>query len=184
MRTITEKTKVNVYKSILHPILTYGCKSWLLTKNIGSRIQTVEMKYLRWIKGIRTRDRVRNEVVRQELKVEPILKKIHKQQFKWFGHLMKMNDSRLVKKVWHARMTERKRGRPRKTSKNSVADILREKNVTWNGVSKKVRNRKKWAKFKFVHEWEEQYLTPQSVKQNKDYNNNKIRTNFCSYIWT
>ena len=49
------------------------------------------MKYLRKIKVITRRDRVRNEVVRQELKVDPILKKVHKQQFKWFGHLMRMN---------------------------------------------------------------------------------------------
>ena len=37
-------------------------------------------------------------MVRQELKVEPILKKIHKQQLKWFGLLMRMNNSRPIKK--------------------------------------------------------------------------------------
>ena len=67
-------------------------------------------------------------MVRQEPKVKPILKKIHKQQLKWFGHLMRMNDSRPVKKVWQARMTEkRKRGRPRKTRENSIADFKRKK---------------------------------------------------------
>ena len=87
------------------------------------------MKYLRRIKGVTRRDRVRNEVVRQELKVEPILKKIYK-QLKWFGHLMRMNDSRPVKKVWQARMTgKRKRGRPRKTWTNSIANILKEKKM-------------------------------------------------------
>ena len=46
------------------------------------------MKYLRRIKEITRRDSVRNEVVRQELKVEPILKTIHEQQLKWFGHFV------------------------------------------------------------------------------------------------
>ena len=94
------------------------------------------MKYLRRIKGITRRDRITNEVVRQELKV---LKKIYKQQLKWYGHLMRMSDSRPVKKVWQARMTgKRKRGRPRKIWTNSIADILKEKNVTWNETIKKV----------------------------------------------
>ena len=81
-------------------------------------------------------------MVRQELKVEPRFKKIHK-QLEWFGHLMRMNNSKSVKKVWQARMTgKRKRGRLRKTWENSIADNLKEKNVTWNGANKKVRNKK------------------------------------------
>ena len=96
----------HAHKSIFCPILTYGCESWVLTKDIRSRIQAAEMKYLRRIKGITRRDRVRNEVVRQELKVEPILKKIHK--LKWFGHLMTMNNSKPIKMVWQARITGKK----------------------------------------------------------------------------
>ena len=53
-----------------------------------------------------------------------------------------------VKKVWLAIMTgKRKRGCPRKTWENSIADIFREKNVTRNEASKKVRNRKELPKF-------------------------------------
>ena len=82
------------------------------------------------------------------MKVEPILKKIYKKQLKWYGHLMRMNDSRPVTKVWQTRMTgKRKKGRPRKTWTNSISDILKEKNVTWNEANKKVRKRKEWAKF-------------------------------------
>ena len=47
-----------------------------------------------------------------------------------------------------ARMTgKRKGGHPRKTWENSMVDILKEKNVTWNEASKKVRNKKELAKF-------------------------------------
>ena len=82
MRAITKKTKVNVYKTIFCPILTYGYESWVLTKGIRSRIQAAEPKYLRRTKWITRRDGVRNEVAGQKLKVEPILKKIHKRQLK------------------------------------------------------------------------------------------------------
>ena len=45
---------------------------------------------------------------------------------------------------------KRKRGRSRNTWENSIADILKEKNVTWNEASEKVRSKKERAKL--VHE--------------------------------
>ena len=56
---------------------------------------------------------MRNEVTRQEVKVEPKLKNILKQQLEWFGHLMRMNNSRSVRKVWQARMTGKRKGNAR-----------------------------------------------------------------------
>lgn len=52
--------------TVVKPILTYGCESWVLNKQIKSRIQAVEMKYLRGIKGSRLRDKIRNEVLRKD----------------------------------------------------------------------------------------------------------------------
>ena len=46
MKSITKKTKISVYKSILYLILTCCSESWTLTKNIRSRIQAAEIKYL------------------------------------------------------------------------------------------------------------------------------------------
>ena len=58
----------------------------------------------------------KKRVMRQELKVEPILKKIREQQLKWLGHMTRMNNRSSVKKVWEVRMTGKgKRGRLWKT---------------------------------------------------------------------
>ena len=86
MREIIKNAKVNVHKAIFCPIFTYGRESWVLTKDIKSRIRAAEMKYLPRIKEITRRDRVRDEVMKEELKIEPILKRMHKQQVKWFCH--------------------------------------------------------------------------------------------------
>ena len=68
-RAITRKAKVNVYKTIFCLILTCSCESWVPTTDIRSRIQAAEIKYLRRIKPVTRRDRVRNELVR-DVKVE------------------------------------------------------------------------------------------------------------------
>ena len=77
---------------------------------------------------------MRNDVARQELEVEQILKKKQKQQLKWFGHSMGMKNNRLVEKMWQGRTTGK-----RKTWENSTANILKENNTTWNEPNKKKR---------------------------------------------
>ena len=69
-------------------------------------------------------------------------KLVDKQQIKWFGQLMRLNNSRPVKRVWQGKMTgkghmKRMTG-PKKTWENSVADTLKEKNVTGSEINKKM----------------------------------------------
>lgn len=56
-----------------------------------------ELSYLREVKGITNRDRLRNDKLRKELKVEYVLDKIEKQQLQWFGHVMERVEERQAK---------------------------------------------------------------------------------------
>ena len=103
------KDQSKCVKAIFSPILTCGSENWVLTRNVRSKIQAAEMKYLRRIKKIIRRDRVRYEIVRQEPKLKPMLKKIQKRQLKWFGHLMRMDNARFVKKVRKAKMAGKRK---------------------------------------------------------------------------
>lgn len=147
-KEISTKTKMTVYSTVFKPILTYGSESWILTNQMRSRIQATEMKYLRGVKGITRRDKVRNETVRQELKVEPIIRTIERQQLKWLGHMVRMDEERQPKRVWQARAAQKRaRGRPRRTWNETVAESLRERGLTWSDGRKMAANRKEWAKF-------------------------------------
>lgn len=72
------------------PILTYGSESWVANKRIKSKIQASEMKYLRRVLGVTRLDRIRNEEIRERLKVVPMQKKIEEGQLRWFGHICRM----------------------------------------------------------------------------------------------
>ncbi|KAK4874304.1 hypothetical protein RN001_013664 [Aquatica leii] len=86
------------------------------------------MKYLRGVIGITRLDRIRNDRVREELDEEPIINVIKRQQLKWFGHLVRMDEGRSPKEVWQARSEhKRKRGRPKKSWDNVITDNLKEK---------------------------------------------------------
>lgn len=147
-KEITRKTKMSVYKSIFRPILLYGSESWVLTTSMKSSIQATEMKYLRRVMGITRMDRVRNQDIQDELKVDSVLKEIEKNQLKWFGHLCRMGDEAQVKCIWEAKVTPRRqRGRPRQTWDSTVQKILQEKDKTWKEARRMTIDRKQWAKF-------------------------------------
>ena len=64
-------------------MLTYGSKSWVMTKRIKSKVEAVEMKFLRRVRGVTLRDRVRSAQIREELKISPVTYFIEKPQLSW-----------------------------------------------------------------------------------------------------
>jgi Reverse transcriptase (RNA-dependent DNA polymerase)/Endonuclease-reverse transcriptase len=147
-KEISKHTKMSVFKAVYRPVLTYGCEAWVLTKNEKSKLQAAEMKYLRRSIGVTKMDKVRNEVIRSELKTESIQQFIEKRQLGWLGHLHRMNNEVPAKRVWEAKtMKKRRRGRPRETWDNAIGKILKHKKITWKEAKEKSKNRKDWKIF-------------------------------------
>lgn len=147
-KQISKKTKINIYKSIYRPILTYGCETWIMTDRQKSKIQATEMKYLRRVKGVTRTDRNRNQDIRNELGVQSIFEFIDRRKLSWWGHMQRMGDTRTVKRVWQTKTDgKRRRGRPRLTWDGSVGKILADRGVSWNQAAVMARNKKDWCKF-------------------------------------
>lgn len=147
-KEISERTKMSVYNAIYRPILMYGSESWVMDRRTESKIQAMEMRYLRAVKGVTRKDKIRNEVIRQDLKVEPIIETIKRQKMKWFGHMIRMEETRQTKRVWRARQTHKRgRGRPRKTWDTSVAESMKKSGVTWKEAENMAKDRGEWKRF-------------------------------------
>lgn len=146
-REISRSTKMMVFQTIYKPILTYGSESWVLTERTKSKLQAMELKYLRRVKGVTRMDKLRNDDIRAELGVKSIIHGIESQQLRWFGHLSRMNDDRPVKQIWKAGVEKnRAPGRPRKTWNDSVATILNNRRLTWREASNMAQNKEQWAR--------------------------------------
>lgn len=72
-KEIAIKTNITVFKTIYRPLLTYRCETQVVTNNIKSKVQAIEIKYLRGAKGITRRDKIGNTAVRKELQIESLL---------------------------------------------------------------------------------------------------------------
>jgi hypothetical protein len=93
-----------VYRTIIKPVVTYGSETWCLTANDERSLRTWERKVLRKIyvpvydNGI-WRIRTNKELVAlyQEL---DIIADIKKARLRWLGHVERMSDERVIKKLY------------------------------------------------------------------------------------
>lgn len=144
-KQLDKNTKMTVFKTVYQPILIHGSETWILNKSQKSKIQAMEMKYLRRVKGITKKYKIRSETIGKELEVKSTIKKIQQKQMNWYGHLIRMKDDRQVKKVW--RTKSGKRGRPQKKWVQIIQEILVEREITRRDANEKAKDGKQWKKF-------------------------------------
>lgn len=106
------------------------------------------MKYLRKVKGVTRTDKIKNEIIREELGAEPVNAIIERQELRWFGHLVRMNKERPTKRIWEAKCKKnRKRGRPKKCWNDQIAEVLQERGSNWTIAKAVAKIKKQWAEF-------------------------------------
>jgi hypothetical protein len=102
-RRVLREVKLNIYETVLRPIVTYACEAWVLTRKDELTILIWERKVLRRIFGPVCergcyRMRTEEEVCRiyQELDLVTIIKTL---RLNWLGHVNRMEDHREPKRV-------------------------------------------------------------------------------------
>ena len=71
---------------------------------------------------------------------------LRKNRLRWFGHVCRLDDSRLAKQVlkWVPKDGKRKRGRPRKNWRSTVEDDLEILDMTWEVAEEIAGDRTMW----------------------------------------
>ena len=162
-RHVPSKAKILIYTSILRPILLYGHEAWSLTKRTKSKIQACEMKVLRIIKGVTRRDRIRNEIIRQQLGVESILKVIEKSQLRWFGHMKRMEMNRYPRHYYESRPQGRRRvGRPKMRWRDNIKAYVEDRGENIDNIERDrvYEDREWWRDFTNGGEANDGHLMP------------------------
>jgi hypothetical protein len=146
-KTINRRTKMKLYKTLIRPIATYGSEVWTLTKENELSLRIFERKIIRKIYGpikmnvewkIRT-----NEEIENILENENIVRFIKAQHLRWLGHVARMGEDRLPKRILQEKIfSSRRRGRPKLRWLDDVKKDLHIMKVTkWE---EKARNREEW----------------------------------------
>ena len=131
---------------VVVPTVMYGSEPWGIKVTERQKLNVFEMKCLRSMTGVSRLDRVRNEVVRARTGVRRELAAgVDMNVLRWFGHVERMDNERLLKKVMNAKVDGRSaRGRPRFGWMDGVKRALNDRRMDIREASERARNRNEW----------------------------------------
>jgi hypothetical protein len=125
--------KIKIYKTIILPVVLYGCENLSLTLREGHRLRVFENRVLRRIFG-RKRDEVTggwrklyNEELHGLYSSPSIVRVIKARTMRWVGHVARMGEVRGAYSILVGRPEGRRPlGRPRRRWEDNIKMDLRE----------------------------------------------------------
>jgi hypothetical protein len=138
-RLLSRNGKVKIYKTIILPVVLYGCETWFLTLREENRLRVFENRVLRRIFGPK-RDEVTGEWGKLHIEKLHILysspniiKQIKSRRMRWAGQVARMEEERNVYRVLMGKPGgKRPLGRPRRRWEDGIRIDLRE--IGWGSV--------------------------------------------------
>ena len=96
-KRVPQKLKGKFYRMTIRPAMLYGAERWSTKRRHVQQISVAEMRMLCWIYGHTRRDRVRNDDIRDRLRVAPIEEKLVQHRLRWFGYVQRKPPEALVR---------------------------------------------------------------------------------------
>jgi hypothetical protein len=131
-RLISKNLKIKIYRTVILPVVLYGCENWSLTLREEHRLRVFENRVLRRIFGPKREEdgswrKFYNDELHSLYSSPNIVRVIKSRRMRLAGHVARMGEGRGVYKVLVGR-TEGKRllGRPRRRWEDSIEMDLRE----------------------------------------------------------
>ena len=112
--------KIKIYKTIILPVVLYGCNEWSLTLRKERMLRVFETSILRrifWPKRDENRDwrSLHNEELHSLYRSPNIVRVIKSRRLRWAGHVDRIEESRSAFKMLTGKPTgKRPLGRPRR----------------------------------------------------------------------
>jgi hypothetical protein len=124
---LSKKTKIRVYRTIILPVVLYGCETWSLTLREEQRLRMFENKVLRSIFGPKRDEvtgdwrRLYNEELNDLYSSPNIIRVIKSRRMRWAGHVACMGEKRGAYRILVGRPEGRRPlERPRRRCKDNI----------------------------------------------------------------
>ncbi|KAJ4427537.1 hypothetical protein ANN_25185 [Periplaneta americana] len=125
---LSKNLKVRIYKTVILPVVLYGCETWTLTLRQEQRLRVFENKVLRKIFRAK-KDEVGEEWGKLHILYSSpdIIRNIKSRRLRWARHVARMGESRNSYRVLVGRPEgKRPLGRPRRIWEDNIKMDLRE----------------------------------------------------------
>ena len=150
-RLLSKNLKIKIYRTIILPVVLYGCETWSLTLREERKLRVVENMVLRRIFGPRKDEvtgewrRLHNEELNDLHSSPNIVRVIKSRRMRWAGHVAQMGEERGVYRVLVGKLEgKRPLGRPRHRWMDNIRMDLQEVGcgyMDWTGLA---QDRDRW----------------------------------------
>ena len=122
-RKMPEKLIDKVFKTIIRPAMTYGSECWAVKKKDENKLNSAEMRMLRWARGKTRLYHIRNEDIRKTF--------LENKRLQWFGHCVRRERNHICAKSLRLEVSgRRRRGRPKKRWRDNIQGDMKKYQLT------------------------------------------------------
>jgi hypothetical protein len=152
-RLISKNLKIKIYKTVILPLVLYGCETWSLTLGEEQRLRVFENRVLRRIFGPKREEdgswiKLHNDELHSLYSSPNIVKVIKSRRMRWPGHVARMGEGRVAYRVLVGRPEgKRPLGRPRRRWEDSIKMDLRETGIDRANWIRLAQDRVQWRAF-------------------------------------
>ncbi|BHF75504.1 hypothetical protein SprV_0501860000 [Sparganum proliferum] len=93
--------KLKMYKAVILPTLLYGAETWTVYTKQARRLNHFHLSCLRRILRLNWQDRIPDTDVLEQTGILSIYTMLRQMQLRWSGHLVRMDDERLPKRLFY-----------------------------------------------------------------------------------
>ena len=113
-RLFSKNLKIKIYKTIILPVVLYGCETWSLTLREEFRVRVFENRILRRIFGPKRDEngdwrRLHNEELHSLYRSSNIVRMIKSRRLRWAGNVARRDEGRSVFKILRGKTTTQPR---------------------------------------------------------------------------
>ena len=142
--------KIKIYKTIILPVVLYGCETWSLTLREESRLRVFENRMLRRIFGPNMNDngewrRLHNEKLNSLYRSPNIVKVIRSRRLRLLGHVATMKEERRALNILTCIPAEKRSlGRNRCTWEDKIRMDIKEIGINTRNWLHSAQDRDYW----------------------------------------
>jgi len=108
-----------LYSSCVRSSMLHGSETWPVRKENVVALQQAEMRMVRWMCGVKLKDRLPSKKLRERLGIDDIALVLQQNRLHWYGHVLRKEDDDWVKNEVEG---PRPRGRPKRTWREVVRE--------------------------------------------------------------
>ena len=146
LKGVSLSTKLSVYKDIVLTTLLYASETWTVYQRHAKKLNRFHLNCLCKLLRVKWQDKVPDTEILEQTGMSSIFTMLRKTQLRWAGHVVRMPDERLPKRILYGELLTgaRSHGGQKKGFKDTLKASLKDFGIDHNSWETTAQNRAAW----------------------------------------